>query len=219
MIKFIRTTHVDGEFKGEHPFPGHQFYGLGPHALNPDNPISFSEFVEVHSEYAKTYHDFEMPSIASLLDDLSSMVSLGYAQYSPDKIVQLEIRGCTSGCEPERFLNCYIAALPGGPEKEGTVLMLHRADQLDKNWLYKASVDYCYKGRQPVLIRVRKAGIIPFETNSVITEEGLIFVPKLVTEFLGPYDGPKLIDRIESRRARLNNPMRLFLSRVFGKAI
>jgi len=82
-IKFLRTTHVDGEPKPD--LPGYvKVYGLGVHALSPDTPMSFAEILEAHLDYADEYDDFKMPDIMDLWDDLGVL----YKQGMIDMIVE-----------------------------------------------------------------------------------------------------------------------------------
>ncbi len=76
--------------------------------------------------------------------------------------VNLEINGVTEGAR------CHIEALSGGPEIAGTVLLSEEADSTGK-----AQATYNFLSNQPVRIRVRLVGYLPFETTGVITSAGL----------------------------------------------
>ncbi|MBI5044642.1 MAG: hypothetical protein HZC02_01840 [Candidatus Levybacteria bacterium] len=76
--------------------------------------------------------------------------------------VTLEINGVAQGTR------CYIEAALGGPETSGTILMNEEADALGI-----ATQTYNYTSSQPVRIRARLAGYIPFETTGTIASTGL----------------------------------------------
>lgn len=64
-----------------------------------------------------------------------------------------------------------IYANSGGPETEGTVLMLEEA--INDGGIYRATQDYNFLGNQPVTIRARLVGFQPFETTGTIESTGL----------------------------------------------
>ena len=64
-----------------------------------------------------------------------------------------------------------IYANAGGPETEGTVLMLEEA--INDAGVYRATQDYNFLGNQPVTVRAKLKGFIPFETTGTITSNGL----------------------------------------------
>lgn len=64
-----------------------------------------------------------------------------------------------------------IFANSGGPETEGTVLMLEEA--INDAGVYRATQAHNFLGNQPVTIRARLTGFIPFETTDTITNNGL----------------------------------------------
>lgn len=64
-----------------------------------------------------------------------------------------------------------ISANAGGPETEGTVLMLE--ETVNDGGVYRAIQSYNFLSNQPVTIRARLIGFIPFETTGIITANGL----------------------------------------------
>ena len=76
--------------------------------------------------------------------------------------VTLEINGVTEGTR------CYIEAALGGPETAGTVLLSEEADATGT-----AQAAYNYTSNQPVSIKARLVGYLPFETTGTITTSGL----------------------------------------------
>jgi len=104
-------------------------------------------------------------------------------QYVPPSQVTLEINGVETTEEPTNYVRCHIEALSGGPEVSGTILLNDYADTADGLGTYKATAAYQYGGDQPVIIRARYAGYIPFKTNGIINSDGItitaIWIPDL----------------------------------------
>ena len=86
--------------------------------------------------------------------------------------VILSIGGVTSGNEPASYARCHIEAASGGPETVGTVLMNKEAQETDGS-LYKATTTYNYKSDQPVIVRARYKGYLPFTLEGVVTSGGI----------------------------------------------
>jgi hypothetical protein len=86
--------------------------------------------------------------------------------------VTIEINGVTTGNEPVNYVRCHIEAAAGGPESVGTVLMNEEAQTVDGS-TYKTTEPYNYISDQPVIIRARYKGYLPFETTGTITGSGL----------------------------------------------
>lgn len=83
-------------------------------------------------------------------------------QFTPPTTVTLEINGVEPGAR------CYIEALSGGPETAGTELMREEA-----NGSGVAQEPYSYTSNQPVLLRARLRGWLPFQATGTITSAGL----------------------------------------------
>lgn len=94
-------------------------------------------------------------------------------QYTPPASVTLEINGVETTDEPTNYVRCHIECLSGGPETEGTVLLNDYANTADGTGKYKATAAYQYAGDQPVVIRARYAGYLPFTTNGTIDSGGI----------------------------------------------
>jgi len=86
--------------------------------------------------------------------------------------VDLEINGVTTGSEPTNYVRCHIEATAGGPESVGTILMNEEAQTVSGSF-YKATEAYNYVSDQPVIIRARYKGYLPFETTGTVTNVGL----------------------------------------------
>ena len=96
----------------------------------------------------------------------------GNGQTNIENNVILEVNGVTSGNEPTNYVRCHIEALTGGPESVGTILMNEEAQTADGG-TYKATEPYNYSSDQPVVIRARYKGYLPFTTTGIVTSAGL----------------------------------------------
>jgi len=95
--------------------------------------------------------------------------------WAPSISTTLEVNGVKTGSEPTNYVRCYIEATTGGPETPGTILMSEYADQsYGSEGYYKATQPYTYTSDQPVKIRARYKGYLPFEALGAITSAGLI---------------------------------------------
>jgi hypothetical protein len=95
--------------------------------------------------------------------------------WAPSISTTLEVNGVKTGEEPTNYVRCYIEAITEtGPEPEGTILMSEYADQsYGTEGYYKATQPYSYTIDQPVKIRARYKGYLPFEATSTIEASGL----------------------------------------------
>lgn len=82
--------------------------------------------------------------------------------FTPPASVTLEVNGVVENAQ------CYIAATAGGPEAVGTQLMNEQADATGT-----ATEPYNYTADQPVTVRARLKGYLPFETTATIDSGGL----------------------------------------------
>ncbi len=95
--------------------------------------------------------------------------------WAPSVATALEVNGVKTGSEPTNYVRCYIETTTGGPETPGTILMSEYADQsYGSEGFYKATQPYTYTSDQPVKIRARYKGYLPFEALGTITSAGLI---------------------------------------------
>jgi len=88
--------------------------------------------------------------------------------------VTLEVTGVSTGTEPTNYVRCNIDATAGGPESIGTNLMNEEAQTAVGDGTYKATEAYNYTSDQPVTIRARYKGYLPFTTTGIIKNSGLI---------------------------------------------
>ena len=87
--------------------------------------------------------------------------------------VTLEINGVSTGSEPTNYVRCHIEAASGGSETVGAILMNEEAQTAVGDGTYKATEVYNYTASQPVIIRARYKGYLPFKTAGVINSLGL----------------------------------------------
>ncbi len=88
--------------------------------------------------------------------------------------VSLEVNGIKTGSEPTNFVRCRIEAKLGGPLSAGTQIMNQEAQTAyGSEGYYKTVTSFNYTATQPVVIRARYKGYIPFETTGTITANGL----------------------------------------------
>lgn len=87
--------------------------------------------------------------------------------------VTLEINGVETAVEPTNYVRCHIECLSGGPETEGTVLLNDYASAADGAGTYKATAVYNFSSDQPVIVRARYAGYIPYVGQGTIDSDGI----------------------------------------------
>ena len=97
----------------------------------------------------------------------------GNGQTDIQNSVTLEVTGVTSGNEPTNYVRCHIEAAAGGSESVGTVLMNEEAQTSAGGGFYKATEAYNFASDQPVIVRARYKGYLPFETTGTITSAGI----------------------------------------------
>lgn len=109
------------------------------------------------------------------LSQVSSYTANDGTAFGPATLTTLTVNGVKTGSEGGgQYVRCYIECLSGGPETAGTVLLNDNATQsYGSEGYYKATADYSYVSDQPVKVRARYKGYLPFETNAVITSGGL----------------------------------------------
>lgn len=81
-IKFIRTTHIDGKYRGDDSFgPETEFSnrGMGPHALRPDYGLTLEEVLVEYQKYAECHME-TVPPIEDIFCDLADIVHRGLAK-------------------------------------------------------------------------------------------------------------------------------------------
>jgi len=88
--------------------------------------------------------------------------------YTPPVTVTLTIGSVVSGDEPTAYVRCYIEAAAGGDLAEGDTLMNSYASVSDGG-KYKATQQFSYTNPQPVTVKARYKGYLPFETSATIT--------------------------------------------------
>jgi hypothetical protein len=103
-------------------------------------------------------------AIANLADlsEITQFTDNGGAAFNPAQTVTLEINGVTEGTR------CHIEAASGGPETVGAVLMSEEANSSGV-----ATQSYSYTTDQPVIVRARLVGYLPFESTGNISSAGL----------------------------------------------
>ena len=124
-----------------------QLFYFGPNGFFTERNINLTEGVYVSSRGAGT---------------IDKLTADDGTTFTPPTSVTLEVNGVSSGAR------VYIVANSGGPEAEGAVLMLEEADGTGT-----ASEPYNFTTNQPVTVRARLKGFLPFETTSTITSAGL----------------------------------------------
>jgi len=96
--------------------------------------------------------------------------------------VNLEVYGVETGIEPADYVRCYIEAAAGGSLSAGTILLSDYASAADGFGTYKATSAFNYAGAQPVIVRARYAGYIPFVANATIDDTGLSVAAQWVVD-------------------------------------
>ncbi len=97
--------------------------------------------------------------------------------------VTLEVNGVKTGSEPTNYVRCRIEARLGGSLPAGTQIMNTEAQtSYGSEGYYKATQSVNYTGDQPVTIRARYKGYIPFETTGTITSNGLAVTAVWITD-------------------------------------
>ena len=97
----------------------------------------------------------------------------GDGQVNIVNAVVLEINGVTTDNEPTTYVRCHIEAAAGGPESVGTILLNEEAQTAVGDGTYKATELYNYISDQPVIVRARYKGYLPYKTTGVINSSGL----------------------------------------------
>jgi len=87
--------------------------------------------------------------------------------------VDIEVTGVATGNEPTTYVRCHVEAAAGGPESAGTVILNKEAQTVDGS-TYKATDSYNYTSDQPVIVRARYKGYLPFSGTGTITSSGLV---------------------------------------------
>jgi len=104
---------------------------------------------------------------------LADINNSGGGTIAIENLVTLEINGVTTGNEPTNYVRCHIEATAGGTESVGTVLMNEEAQTAVGDGTYKATEAYNYVSDQPVVVRARYKGYLPYTSSGVINSLGL----------------------------------------------
>ncbi|PIR79959.1 MAG: hypothetical protein COU25_02605 [Candidatus Levybacteria bacterium CG10_big_fil_rev_8_21_14_0_10_35_13] len=115
-----------------------------------------------------------------IISGLNSLIGLSVytandgTTFTPASTATLEVNGVKTGTEPTNYVRIRIQADSGGPLTEGTEIMNTQATtSYGGSGYYKAVASFNYTSDQPVVIRARYKGYLPFETTGVITSTGL----------------------------------------------
>lgn len=87
--------------------------------------------------------------------------------------VPLEINGVYTGDEPTNYVRVRIEASTGGDLGEGTEILNTTATTAVGDGTYKATLAFTYTNPQPVIIKARYIGYLPFKTTGTISAAGL----------------------------------------------
>ena len=96
------------------------------------------------------------------------------ASTTVNNTVTLEVNGVKTGTEPTNYVRCRIEAAAGGPLPVGTTIMNQEAQtSYGSEGFYKATMQFNYTADQPVIVKARYKGYLPFESSGTITTSGL----------------------------------------------
>ena len=108
------------------------------------------------------------------LDSIASYMANDSSLFTPASTVTLEINGVKTTTEPTNYVRVRIEADSGGPLAVGTTIMNTQATtSYGSSGFYKTTASFTYTSDQPVIIKARYIGYIPFETTGTITSSGL----------------------------------------------
>lgn len=115
-----------------------------------------------------------------VVSGLNSMTGIvGYTDnsgtlWAPATTVTLEINGVKTGVEPTYYVRVRIEAAAGGSLPVGTEIMNTQATtSYGGSGYYKATTSYSYTADQPVTVRARYKGYLPYEASATIGSGGL----------------------------------------------
>lgn len=142
-VRFVRTTHQNGEFRKELP-ENLQFAGLGPHGFDPEKPKTFAEYLEFHIDYAALYDDFGVPPVRDLWNDVSLMLEHGFIKMTVDDVPNYE---------------ACLRAFMKGLEMQNSERILKEGEALDFLNLGRLMAD-----------KIKEASSMPAQLNRLLAE-------------------------------------------------
>ena len=122
-------------------------------------------------------------TIRQIVDNTHTIVGEISGTFSATEVVKETTTGdsggdtgdqATASAKTTKYVRCRIEAKAGGPLTEGDQIMnVEASTSYGSEGFYKATTTFSYTADQPVIIRARYRGYVPFETSGVIGSSGL----------------------------------------------